>query len=85
MDVSIRDIRDYTCIVIKNVFHCLLLIKNICLIPGTYSTLKKMLKTRCMLKLYLVRFYESTHDFVSIEPNIIKKNDKHATSNFAKH
>jgi hypothetical protein len=72
MDVSIRDVKDYTCIVIKNVFHCLLLIENICLISDTYSTLRKILKIKCMLKLYLIQFYESTHDFVSIEPNIIK-------------
>jgi len=49
MDVSIRDVKDYTCIVIKNVFHCLLLIENICLISDTYSTLRKILKIKCIL------------------------------------
>jgi len=56
IDVSIREVRDYTCNVIKNVFSFFLLIENIRLIPCRYLlNLKKMLKTRRMLRLRYMR------------------------------
>jgi hypothetical protein len=51
MDVSIQEVKDYTCKVIKNLFSLFSIIENIHLIPCRYLfNLKKKFKNKAHVK-----------------------------------
>jgi hypothetical protein len=58
MNVPIREVKDYICNVVKNVFSLFLLIENICLIPYKYLfNFKKKIKNKTHVEASICKAY----------------------------